>query len=187
MLFPRAPFGLRLYGWRNMKRNFSLWTALVGGALCMGCVDQRYLITSDPPGAMVLRNGVPIGATPVDDHFVYYGKYHFTLIKDGYETLQVDQAIPAPFYEYPPLDFVSEALVPVHLHDVHAFNYQMREAQTIGKDETIHRGQELRNRGQSLVGQNSPPAPPPSVVAPARPQAPPLGPPLPITPGTPPQ
>jgi hypothetical protein len=170
-----------------MKRNFSLWTALVGGALCMGCVDQRYLITSDPPGAMVLRNGVPIGATPVDDHFVYYGKYHFTLIKDGYETLQVDQAIPAPFYEYPPLDFVSEALVPVHLHDVHAFNYQMREAQTIGKDETIHRGQELRNRGQSLVGQNSPPAPPPSVVAPARPQAPPLGPPLPITPGTPPQ
>ena len=37
----------------------------------------------------------------MDDHFVYYGNYHFTLIKDGYETLQVDQDIPAPFYEYP--------------------------------------------------------------------------------------
>jgi hypothetical protein len=163
-----------------MKRNVSLWTALVGGALCMGCVDQRYIITSDPPHAMVLRNGVQIGPTPVDDHFVYYGKYHFTLIKDGYETLQVDQDIPAPFYEYPLLDFVSEALAPVHLHDVHAFNYQLREAQPTGQDELVKRGQDLRNRGRVLVGQNPPAAPPPPALAPAGPQAPPLGPPLPI-------
>jgi hypothetical protein len=171
-----------------MKRNFGLWTALVGAALCMGCVDQRYVITSDPPGAMVLRNGVPIGATPVDDHFVYYGNYHFTLIKDGYETLQVDQDIPYPFYEYPPLDFVSEALVPVHLHDVHAFHYEMREAQPTSQDETIKRAQDLRNRGKVLVEQNPPPPKPPA-VAPVKPTqpTPPLGPPLPITPGTTPQ
>jgi hypothetical protein len=173
-----------------MKRKLCLWTALVG-ALCVGCVDQRYVITSDPPGAMVLRNGVPIGATPVDDHFVYYGNYHFTLIKDGYETLQVDQDIPAPYYEYPLVDFVSEALVPVHLHDVHAFNYKLCEAQPANKDDLTKRGQELRNRGQSLVGQNptAAPCPPTSVpppVAPVQPRTP-LGPPLPVSPATPPQ
>jgi hypothetical protein len=165
-----------------MKRNLGLWTALVVGALCTGCVDQRYLITSEPPGAMVLRNGVPIGATPVDDHFVYYGKYHFTLIKDGYETLQVDQDIPAPWYEYPPLDFVSEVLVPFHLHDVHTFHYQLSEAQPASKEDVINRGQQLRNRGQSLVGQN--PAPPP-VAAPSGPPAPLVGAPLPDAPGNP--
>ncbi len=173
-----------------MKRKLCLGTALVG-ALCMGCVDQRYIITSDPPGAMVVRNGVPIGATPVDDHFVYYGKYHFTLIKDGYETLQVDQDIPAPFYEYPLVDFVSEALVPIHLHDVHSFNYKMCEAQPPSKDDLSRRAQELRNRGQTLVGQNptptsSPLAPTQHPVAPVQPP-PPLGPPLPVTPGATPQ
>lgn len=152
-----------------MKRNVGFGAAFVVAVLCMGCVEQRYVITSDPPGAMVLRNGVPIGATPVDDHFVYYGNYHFTLIKDGYETLQVDQNIPAPFYEYPLLDFVSEALVPIHLHDVHEFCYQLHEAQPTSKEDLINRGQNLRERGQTLVGQN------PTTATPAAPPVPMLG------------
>jgi PEGA domain len=165
---------------RTMKRNLFLAAGLLLAVFSAGCVDQRYLITSDPPGATVLRNGVPIGYTPVDDHFVYYGNYHFTLIKDGYETLQVDQEIPAPWYEYPPLDFVSEAIVPFHLHDVHTFHYQMCEAQPVGKDEVLPRAQQLRERGQSLVGQNPQPAPAPIV-----PSGPSLGAPLPQGPGAP--
>ena len=51
-----------------------------------GCVDRRFVVTTDPPGALVLRNNAPIGFAPADDHFTYYGNYHFTLIKDGYET-----------------------------------------------------------------------------------------------------
>ena len=60
-----------------------------------GCVERRYVVYTDPPGAMVFRNGQPLGATPADDHFVYYGKYKFTIIADGYETLTVEQDIPA--------------------------------------------------------------------------------------------
>jgi hypothetical protein len=166
-----------------MKRNLFLAAGLLVCAISTGCVDQRYLITSDPPGAMVLRNGVPIGATPVDDHFVYYGNYHFTLIKDGYETLQVDQQVPAPWYEYPPLDFVNEGLNPFHLHDVHTFHYQMREAQPAAQEDVLHKGQQLRERGQALVGQSPQPAPPP--IAPPGPPQPPLGPPQPQAPGNP--
>ena len=102
-----------------MKPNMGLWASLTAAALCTGCVEQRYVITSDPPGAAVYRNGNLIGYTPVDDTFVYYGKYHFTLVKDGYETLQVDQDIAGPVYEYPGLDFVSEVLYPFNLRDVH--------------------------------------------------------------------
>ena len=174
-----------------MTRRAAAWAALAVAALTTGCVEQRYVITSGSPsvpgqdlGATVYRNGQLIGQTPVDDHFVYYGKYHFTLIKDGYETLQVDQDIPAPFYEYPPLDFVSEALVPVHLHDVREFNYKLCEAQPTSKEDLVKRGQNLRDRGQSLVGQNPTPAPAPVAVAPA---APPLGPPLPVSPPAVPQ
>jgi PEGA domain-containing protein len=161
-----------------MTRNLGVGTILAVAALSAGCIDQRYLITSDPPGAMVLHNGAPIGATPVDDQFVYYGKHHFTLVKDGYETLQIDQDIPAPWYEYPPLDFVTEVLYPGRLHDVHAFHYQMRPAEPPNKEDVLERGKQLRSRGQALVGQEPPP--PPTAEAP--PPPPPLGPPMPAAP-----
>ena len=81
--------------------------AMLLTALCAGCVERRYVVTSEPPGALVLRNGVPIGLTPVDDFFIYYGSYDLTLIKDGYETLPAKVKIDAPWYQYPPLDFVA--------------------------------------------------------------------------------
>ena len=71
-------------------------------------------------------------------------------------------------YEYPLVDFVSEALWPFHLHDVHTFNYQLREAQPTSKEDLVNRGQNLRNRGQSLVGQNPTRVTPPPNVAPFR-------------------
>src|SRR5215510_252534 len=78
--------------------------ALAGGL--PGCVERRYVIESDPPGALVLVNGQPIGTTPVDGYFTYYGTYNFTLIKDGYETKRVSQRIASPWYELPVVDFV---------------------------------------------------------------------------------
>src|SRR5690242_18480040 len=95
-----------------MRQSRWLLTVALGAGLLAGCVERRYVVTTDPPGAVVLRNYQNIGASPADDHFVYYGNYHFTIIKDGYATLQVDQKIPTPWYEYFPLDFISEALVP---------------------------------------------------------------------------
>jgi PEGA domain len=148
-----------------------VWPSCVAlsASLLGGCVERRYVVTSDPPGAIVLRNYEQIGATPADDHFVYYGDYHFTLIKDGYQTLQVDQEIRAPWYEYIPLDFVSENLVPWRIIDVRRFHYRLEPLQQISPDELLNRGQALRNRGHSLATPAAPPGP-----VPAPPQAPPI-------------
>src|SRR5213082_203874 len=105
-----------------MTRRTAAGVALALAALGLGgCVERRYVIESDPPGALVLVNGQPLGTTPVDGHFVYYGNYAFTLIKDGYETLHVDQRINSPWYQYPPLDFASENIYPGKLEDVRQF------------------------------------------------------------------
>jgi hypothetical protein len=122
----------------------------VGVGSLAGCVERRYVITSDPPGAVVLRNGQPIGATPVDDYFVYYGTYNFTLLKEGYETLQVEQEIPTPWYECFPLDFFSENLVPHPIQDVRRFHYTLEPRQAVRTDQLLNDAQNLRNRGQSL-------------------------------------
>jgi hypothetical protein len=123
---------------------------LLTAGLLIGCVERKYVITSDPPGAIVLRNGQYLGATPVDDHFVYYGKYRYTLVKDGYETLQVDQPIPAPWYEWIGIDFLSENAWPFIVQDIRRFNYQMQPAQLPRVDEVMQGADALRERGLLL-------------------------------------
>lgn len=141
-----------------MKRT----ACLVGMLMCAGltgCVDRRYVITSDPPGAVVLRDGRYIGATPVDDHFTYYGKRRFTLIKDGYQTQTVEQDIPAPWYQYVPIDFVAEVLVPWRFTDRREFHYQMQPVEAVRSDVLLDRGGNLRQRGQAITPAANPDVP----------------------------
>ncbi len=131
-------------------RNAGMLGVLMAVVLLAGCVDRRFVITSDPPGALVLNNNQPIGATPADDHFTYYGKYDFTLFRDGYEPLKVAQDVPTPWYEYPPLDFISENLIPWTISDIRRYHYQMQPLRVPRSDEVIQRAQELRERGKVL-------------------------------------
>jgi hypothetical protein len=143
---------------------------LLGAVACMavlpGCVERRYVIYSDPPGAVVLRNGQPIGQTPVDDHYVYYGNYHFTLIKEGFETQQIDQKIAPPWYEYFPLEFVSENLIPWTIKDRRTFTYQLQPRLVPNPANLLSQAENLRNRGRS-IGAGTPPAAAAAVPAPA--------------------
>jgi len=133
-----------------MKKYVGFFGVLVCAGLAAGCVEQRYVVTTDPPGAMILRSGQPLGQSPADDHFVYYGKYHFTAILDGYETLQVDQDIRTPWYEYFPLDFFSENILPWTLRDVRRFHYKLEPRRMVNTDELLKDADNLRNRGISI-------------------------------------
>jgi hypothetical protein len=132
-----------------------------------GCVERRYLVLVDdvpatntcPPLAIVYENNQPIGAAPADRPFVYYGTYHFTIVRDGYQTLQVDQCIAAPWYEFPGLDFISENLIPWTIRDVREFRYQLLPMTTPRTDELLGRAEGLRARGQAI-------APPPTEAPP---------------------
>jgi hypothetical protein len=140
-------------------RRYAVYCGLVAAALCLaGCVERRFVVTSEPPGAIVLQDGKYLSASPADNTFVYYGKQHFTLIKEGFETLQVDQEIPAPWYEYPPFDFISENLIPWTIRDVRRLHYQLQPLQAINTEEVGRHAQELRSKAQTLG--------PPTPVAP---------------------
>jgi len=149
---------------KEIMKAFRFLVLVTAATLLTGCVERRYVITSDPPGAIVFRNGQQLGATPVDDHFVYYGKYNYTLVKDGYETLQVEQNIPAPWFEYFPIDFFSENLLPWQIEDVRRFHFKMEPRRVVNTNDLLKDAQNLRNRGLSI----SPPAPtPPATTLPA--------------------
>lgn len=133
-----------------MKRSRAVLGLALAAGLSAGCVERRYVITSDPPGALVLRNNQPIGTTPADDHFIYYGDYDFTLVKEGYQTLHVKQKIPAPWYQYFPLDFVTENLLPWQVTDVRRFHFVLQPQPTANPNQVLQEAQNLRNRGLSL-------------------------------------
>ncbi|MCS6851743.1 MAG: PEGA domain-containing protein [Gemmataceae bacterium] len=133
-----------------MSRYRGLVTVVAAVGLMTGCVERRFVITTDPPGAVVYQNGQPIGATPADNHFVYYGDYEFTIVKDGYETLKVKQRIPAPWYQWIGLDFFSENVIPWRIEDVRRFHYQLQPQRTARADELLHEAELLRQRGQTL-------------------------------------
>ncbi|MBX7103946.1 MAG: PEGA domain-containing protein [Gemmataceae bacterium] len=128
------------------------WAIL--GVFCIlftGCVERRFVIESDPPGALVLVNGQPIGATPVDGHFLFYGKYQFTLIKDGYETLQVEECFKTPWYQYFPLDFASENLYPGRIEDVRRpAPFKLVPKMQPRTDAILGQADQFRNKGRSL-------------------------------------
>ena len=114
--FRTAPFG--------RYRSLLLLTAAML-IVAPGCVRRRLLIRSNPPGAMVYVDNQPIGTTPCSTDFIYYGTREVRLVKPGFETLVINQPIPAPWYEWPGLDFVSENLVPREIQDYRTLAYNL--------------------------------------------------------------
>ena len=123
-----------------------------------GCVQRRLTIRSNPPGARVYVGDEEIGTTPVSTDFVYYGTRRIRLAKDGYETLVVNQPIPTPWYQIPPLDFVSENVVPGEIRDERVVNFQLVPLQHVPTDQLLSRAEQLRGASGSQ---------PINVVAPA--------------------
>ncbi|MBN2216340.1 MAG: PEGA domain-containing protein [Pirellulales bacterium] len=113
-----------------------------------GCVRRRMTIRSNPPGALVYVDDYEIGTTPVSTNFTYYGTRKIRLVKEGYETLTVMQPIGAPWYQIPPLDFLSENFLPGELRDRRTLCYQLRPQMVVPDSQLRGRAEELRARGR---------------------------------------
>ena len=114
-------------------------------ALCAaGCVQRRMTVRSNPPGAFLYVDNYPIGTTPVSTDFTYYGKRQFRLVRDGYETLTVEQRVWPPWYEWFGIDFVSENLIPYTFRDERQLSFQMIPQQIPPSPQLAARAEELR-------------------------------------------
>ena len=133
--------------------------ALAVCALEVGCVQRRLTIRSNPPGALVYVDDYPLGTTPVSTDFVYYGTRKMRLVKSGHETLTVMQPIPAPWYEYPGLDFISENLIPGEIRDERVVEYQLQPQLVVPSLQLLEHGENLRH-GAIGPGAPAPPAGP---------------------------
>ena len=132
----------------NISTQAILCFLAVGCLLQTGCVRRRLMIRSNPPGAMAYVDNQPIGKTPCATDFIYYGTREIRLVKAGYETLTVNQPLPAPWYQVPPLDFVSENVVPRKIQDYRTASFTMVPQVIVPTEQLIARGQQLRQSTQ---------------------------------------
>lgn len=110
-----------------------------------GCVRRRLTVRSQPPGAQVFVDDQEIGTTPCSSSFVYYGTRKVTLIKDGYRTETLYQKLNAPWYQIPPLDFVSENLFVREVRDERIVDVQMVPQEIVPQARLLERASALRN------------------------------------------
>jgi len=129
-------------------------------ALQWGCVQRRLTIRSNPPGALVYIDDYPIGTTPVSTDFVYYGTRKVRVVKSGFETLNVLQPIPAPWYQYPGLDFVTENVIPGEIRDERVVEYQLQPQLVVPSVQVLERGENLRGAAAGPPVASPPPAAP---------------------------
>ncbi len=135
----------------RIKRSTG-WLGLAVCLTCMtGCVEHRMIITTTPPGAIVYdEKHLPTGAAPTDRQFIFYGKYRFTLVRDGFQTMTVEENVKAPWYEFIGLDFISENLIPWNIRDVRRFHYMMEPIKIVPEEAILQQGELLRQKGKEI-------------------------------------
>lgn len=120
---------------------------LCGVAMLTGCVERILTIRTDPPGARVILNDEEVGVSPAKVSFTWYGDYEIILRKAGYETYKTNYRVAPPWYQIPPIDLVSEVLVPGTIRDEHRLPvYTLTPAETPPVSELVGRAEEMRGR-----------------------------------------
>jgi hypothetical protein len=147
-----------------VKRSAYVGCLLLAAAffVCQsGCVQRRMMVRSNPSGALVYVDdqAKPIGVTPCSHDFTYYGTRKFRLVKEGYETVTEMREIPAPWYEYPGIDFVAENFVPGQIRDQRTLDFNLTPQLVVSSDQILSRGEELRRGIHSATGTTSQLAP----------------------------
>ena len=105
-------------------------------------------IRSNPPGALVEIEGQRIGYTPVSVDFTYYATREIRLSKVGFEPLTIQQPVPPPSYQVPPLDFISDNFLFRQVTDRRDFVYQLVPQRIVNEDELLERAGGIRSRSQ---------------------------------------
>jgi hypothetical protein len=119
-------------------------------SFCSGCVERRYTIRTDPPGAQVIVNGENIGPSPASRSYYYYGDREITLVGNGYETKTIIQPMKAPWWDNYLTEFFSENLVPYVIRDDREYAYKMEPARTPTQEEIQGRAEALRSEASVL-------------------------------------
>ena len=137
-------------------RRALAFAVIACACLLQGCVERRYTIRSNPPGALAIVNDEEIGSTPVSRSFTYYGARKVTLVADGYQTETFTQKMPAPWWDNLVTEFFTENLIPFQLRDDRTYDFQLKPVQGTEPEGVAKRAEHYRAEGRSQTPRKPP-------------------------------
>jgi hypothetical protein len=135
---------------RTTGRSLAPILVLAGLGALSGCVERRYTIRTNPPGAQVVVNGQELGPSPVSAPFTFYGDREITLIKEGFQRQTIIQPIRAPWWDNLLTEFFTENFIPYTFRDERVFDYQLAPATLPETNDLLGRGEALRAQAQAV-------------------------------------
>ena len=134
-----------------MTKHRTVWarTLAVGLAILAfapGCVRRTITLNTDPQTARVTLNDEYVGTSPITVPFTFYGDYDVILRKEGFQTLHTHHVIKRPWYQYPPVDLVAEALLPVEIRDDREMCFTLSPAEPVDREELVEKARDFRQR-----------------------------------------
>ena len=120
----------------------------LGVRLLGGCVERLVAVRSDPPGAVVYMDDEKVGVTPCEVEYIWYGQRELVVELRGYRTIREVVPLNPPWWQYFPLDFITDVLVPFTLTDRVERSYRLEPASATEAEleKTLERAEELRRR-----------------------------------------
>jgi len=128
------------------RKNLLFVALLLLSAAGGGCVRRTLTVSTSPSGALVYLNDEEVGRSPVTVPFTWYGDYDIIVRKTDYQALRTHARLHPPWYQVPPLDLVSEALIPVTLRDKHELSFTLQQRQYPTTQQLLERAASLRQR-----------------------------------------
>ena len=119
--------------------------------LCIGCVERKLTIVTEPAGALVALNDEEIGISPVTVGFEWYGDYSVRISKDGFQTLSTHQKLKRPLKDVFPFDLLADMFTTKI--DEYTWTFKLQPYQQIQKDELIKSATSLQK--EALVDANA--------------------------------
>lgn len=85
--------------------------------LLTGCVERLLAVRSEPPGAAVTLDGERVGETPVEIPYTWYGTRELVVEKRGFREVRRTVELATPWWQYPPVDLLTDVLLPFTITD----------------------------------------------------------------------
>ena len=122
-----------------------------------GCVEKKILIRTNPPGAPAWVDEKPVGVTPVDYRFEYYGRRRIRVgpirskdDKATYVMTEREVEFVPPWFERFPTDFFCELIWPWTIADDRLVEFNLRSAAEHPTPTGAERAQEVLGEGEAF-------------------------------------
>ena len=125
--------------------RFVPWLALV---FLGGCVERLVAVRTEPPGAAVYLDDEKVGETPCEVEYVWYGERELVVELRGHRSVRETLPLRPPWWQFFPLDFITDVLVPFTITDRVEVEYTLQRERATEEevDPILKRAAELRER-----------------------------------------